>query len=810
MVGTEPAAPVQLTPGAEPVYRALTVDQFGVFLRRWHEEAGGGTVSRAALTQALETLAARALGDAQAALPATPPQAPEPTAEEQADEARSEAAVAALRALVPRLRPAADNELVVAFLERRGLDPALITDLDLAGALPHVDVAAEFAEFALGGAEDGVSGNWWATRHLLMVPFRDVDTDEVVSARARYCGLGVVDAAKKALAPSGCPVRGSWARCPRWGAYVRGEMPPPKTLIVCEGEVDWLTVVLAIHRRGLSIGVVGIVSGCWTDRSAAKIPPGTRVVLLTHSDRAGCGYRDTIARSLGKRDNLFVRHIFSSEDKLPDENDLSRDLGDKYDPLSCLHAWSAPPAVWPLTDAGNAERLVHRHGGDLRHCVETGVWYAWAGTRWLHGAEARAGALNLALETVRLSSQVESPATPEERDALAGWAQISEGLTLRERTVGSAALLPAIRVSTSDLDANPDLLGVGNGVLDLPVGRLVADPRAHLVTRHVAASYDPEARCPVWERVLLEIFQGDEEIVRFFQRAVGYSLSGRKTKKLVFVCHGEGGDNGKSLLLSTLAKLFGRYGGAFRPDLIADHGPGHRSFHTAGLEGLRFATISELKPTARLSVDEVKRLAGGSDSVSADKKGKDDRTFPITWALWIALNRVPPLPSDDVPLLRRLLFLPFLRTFSEEEKDEDLPQKLEAEFPGILAWAIRGYQAYLARGIDAPAPVKAHTLAVRSDADSAGRFVAEECIRGVGLQTHSADLYAAYEAWAVASGMRPITETAFGLRLKDLGIGKARDRAGRTIRTEIALAPASAPAVPSNLPSVDLLFSLNS
>lgn len=796
LIGTEPAAAVALTPGAEPVYRALTVDQFGVFLRRWHEEAGGGTVSRAALTQALDTLAARALGDAQAALPATPPQAPEPTAEEQAEEARSEAAVAALRSLVPLLRPAADNELVVAFLERRGLDPALITDLDLAGALPHVDVAAGFAEFAVGGADEGLPGNWWATKHLLVIPMYDAK-GVVTSARARYCGTGPVKPAGKSITPKSCPCIGAWFACPRWMAWLRGDMPAPKTLVVCEGDVDFLTVATTIYRMGLggSIGVVGIVSGSWTSDLSEVVPPETEVVLLNHSDRPGCNYRDTVARSLRKRAKLKVRHLFSSGDKLPDENDRLRELADKYDPFGGLHDWTAPPSIWPLSLTGNGERVAHHHGGDLRYCVETGTWLAWEAQRrrWLIGPAAHAEARLRTKEVARAICRDEDPGSPEARQELARWALISENPRALDDALKAAGDLRDLRVTPSDLDANPNLLGVKNGVLDLQAGKLVANPRAGFVTRHISAAFDPTAKCPTWDRALLEIFQGSTEIVEFFRRAVGYSLTGSKNKKLVFVCHGEGGDNGKSGLLSTLAKLFGRYGGVFRPELVADQGPGHRSFHTAGLEGLRFAAISELKPTARLSVDEVKRLAGGSDGISAEKKGKDDRTFPITWALWIALNRVPPLPSDDAPLLRRLMFIPFLRKFEKHEQDEELPKKWEAEFDGILAWAVRGYKAYLERGIDAPEAVLAHTEGVVDDADTVGRFVRDACVRAPGSRALSRDLYNAYRDWALGAAARtPVSETAFGRRLNALKIEKELDTLNRSVRVGVALAGVTA------------------
>ena len=38
-------------------------------------------------------------------------------------------------------------------------------------------------------------------------------------------------------------------------------------------------------------------------------------------------------------------------------------------------------ARFPMTDLGNAERFIHRHGQDFRFCAELG-WFRWDGRRW--------------------------------------------------------------------------------------------------------------------------------------------------------------------------------------------------------------------------------------------------------------------------------------------------------------------------------------------------------------------------------------------------------------------------------------------
>src|SRR6185369_13108741 len=39
------------------------------------------------------------------------------------------------------------------------------------------------------------------------------------------------------------------------------------------------------------------------------------------------------------------------------------------------------PPSFELTDIGNAERMIHLHGADIRHCASL-KWLAWDGRRW--------------------------------------------------------------------------------------------------------------------------------------------------------------------------------------------------------------------------------------------------------------------------------------------------------------------------------------------------------------------------------------------------------------------------------------------
>ncbi len=58
------------------------------------------------------------------------------------------------------------------------------------------------------------------------------------------------------------------------------------------------------------------------------------------------------------------------------------------------------------------------------------------------------------------------------------------------------------------------------------------------------------------------------------------------------------------------------------------------------------------------------------------------------------MNQMPEIREDDIAFFRRLKLIEFTKTFSEEEMDKNLPNKLRNESDGIFNWCVEGYQLY--------------------------------------------------------------------------------------------------------------------
>ena len=58
-------------------------------------------------------------------------------------------------------------------------------------------------------------------------------------------------------------------------------------------------------------------------------------------------------------------------------------------------------------------------------------------------------------------------------------------------------------------DADPWLMGVVNGVVDLRTGRLRPGRRDDHITMSTAVPFDPDHPCPRWQRFVTEVFAAD-------------------------------------------------------------------------------------------------------------------------------------------------------------------------------------------------------------------------------------------------------------------------------------------------------------
>ena len=404
----------------------------------------------------------------------------------------------------------------------------------------------------------------------------------------------------------------------------------------------------------------------------------------------------------------------------------------------------------PTTDLGNAQRLTTRHGRELRYIQPWRRWLVWDSRRW--SQDQNGEVQRRAKHTVRrIYAEADASEDPERRAALAKWAGQCEAERKIAAMISLAWSEPGIPVLPDDLDADPWLLNVANGTIDLRTGALRDHDPADLITKLAPVDYDPDATCPVFDRFLTETTCGSDPLATYIQQVSGIGLTGDISEQ-VFLVYCGGGSNGKSTLIDVQLDIMGDYAGIAPPDLLTLKTFKPHPTEIVDLMGRRLVVASETERGDRLRVQLVKQLTG-----DARLKGRGMRqdfvTFRRTFLTLLVTNNRPRIDETTHAVWRRVRLVPFMNKVDEVDQDPDLGKKLKAEHPGILAWMVRGCLSWRADGLQTPVEVTGATDEYEARSNWLKQFT-EECLHlNPIMQTTSASLATVLRDWCVDTGL---------------------------------------------------------
>lgn len=423
------------------------------------------------------------------------------------------------------------------------------------------------------------------------------------------------------------------------------------------------------------------------------------------------------------------------------------------------------------TDMVNARRLVRRSGEMIRYTPEAG-WLVWDGRRWRVDdlGEIQALAKDAALS---IFDEIKDSRFQKE---LFDWARKTQSVNRITAMIELAKSERGIPARLVDFDTDPMLLTLENGTLDLRTGTLRVHSQDDRITRITPITWDADADCDLWDAFLWRVLGKDRDLYDYVQRAVGYTLTGRTDEQCLFFDYGNG-KNGKSVFQEVLGALLGEYGTATRTETIMQRGSNGIPNDIAALRSARYVSINETADGQRINEPLVKDMTGG-DTMSARFMRQEYFTFRPCFKLWIRGNHKPVITGTDYGIWRRIHLIPFTVTIPEAERDPGLLNKLRAELPGILKWAVQGCLAWQRDGLKPPAVVTHATAQYRREMDVLGAFIEDRCLVGDKRQVTAKALYRAYRDWAEGAGEHPVNQRRFGIALAERGIEKDRGRAG--------------------------------
>ena len=458
-------------------------------------------------------------------------------------------------------------------------------------------------------------------------------------------------------------------------------------------------------------------------------------------------------------------------------------------------------------DIGNAGRLRKRFGWRLLMVKDIG-WHVWTGQRWdgVRGeieaqrlahrtaraifAEAKALAcegpqpvMEIDKKTGEIIAREETPAEFTARvDSHRKWATTSGNSPKLKAMLEQSA--PDCTVKVEELDADPWVLNLPNGVLDLRnlpkgadagggdepgSGGLMNHDPLRLISKIAGAAYDPDAGCPIFDAFLARILP-DASVRLFLQRWFGYSLSGSTAEQCLVFLYGTG-SNGKSTLVEVIMRVLGDYAMTLNFSSLYHDDRKRGSDATpdiAQLPGARMVLASEPEAGVRFSEALIKTLTGDA-RIKARNLNLGFFDFAPEFKLTLAGNHKPSVRGQDEGIWRRVNLVPFDVQVPKAERDKRLPEKLKAEYPGILNWLLDGLRMYLEDGLQPPEAVAAATEKYRSESDPIGQFLAEETRPLPGSHVQATALHGRYCDWAKANAIDAVSATLFGRRLRDRG-----------------------------------------
>lgn len=427
-----------------------------------------------------------------------------------------------------------------------------------------------------------------------------------------------------------------------------------------------------------------------------------------------------------------------------------------------------------LNDVGNSLRFENMHQEYLKYVPEFGAWYIWQANRWErdnHGIHVMAMAKRTAAS---IFHEAACQSDKDARVAVSRFANASNNKVRLVSMIDISSRGTAMCVPAEKLDADPMLLGVANGVINLNTGTLESNYPERFITRYSNVEYKADAQCPTFLEFLNKIFEADSAKIAFIRRIVGYCMTGRTNEQVFFFFFGHGA-NGKSTLLRIIERLLGADLAKQTPaeTLMAKAQNSKQSNDLARLQGVRAVIANEVEDGSFLAESLIKQISG-EDVITARYLFKEYFEFRPEFKLIIAGNHKPIIKGTDNGIWRRIVMVNFAVSIPPSEQDPDLFKKLEAELPGILNWAIHGCLEWQASGLDVPKSVANDVQNYREEMDWIGQWLADCCITGTSKTIKANDLYYCYTEWAKSNGMHPSTSTAFGRKLTERGFTKIR------------------------------------
>lgn len=417
-------------------------------------------------------------------------------------------------------------------------------------------------------------------------------------------------------------------------------------------------------------------------------------------------------------------------------------------------------------DALEDAHMVQRIADDWlegRFCWTSGLgWMRWSGKHWKRTTDK---AVSEAIRKYVIAMHAQEARVGAKAERLKAISGLLSAHRIKALATLACGLLEA---DDSEFDQRPELLNVGNGVVDLSTGALLQHDPEYRLTKVTGVDYIEGATHPDWDAALRAL---PAEVAAWMQVRLGQAATGYMTPDdTLIVCHG-GGENGKTTVLNAIRTALGDHA-VIVPERALSGGANQHPTELMTLFGARFALIEEMPEEGRLGVKRLKDAVGTPEMTARYIRG-DSITWQATHSLFLTTNYQPRVDEVDHGTWRRLALVRFPFTFSGSDNDPGLRDRLrfgaDGQHEAVLAWLVDGAMRWYANGNvfpPAPAAVVKDTAAWRGDSDQIGAYLEERIVFKEGEAVLTTELLADFNEWLQQRGSKPWGDQTFTKRFE--------------------------------------------
>lgn len=398
-------------------------------------------------------------------------------------------------------------------------------------------------------------------------------------------------------------------------------------------------------------------------------------------------------------------------------------------------------------DTGNADRFIDRYGNLYKYSYIANKFYIYDGMKWKVDDKGSIRKLiDEMIESIKNEKVLHSEEVTEEeaREVFQKYYKKTRGTQAKKNIMNE--LMHRRPATPDDFDRDDMLINVANGYIDLTSRELYKHDINKMFSQITNTDYTEKMQPAVWLDFLNDIFAGNQKVIRYIQKALGYSLTGSTREQIMFILFGKG-RNGKSIFVEVISEILGDYSNNMQAKSLMVKKNDNVNTDIARLSKARFVTSSEPNEGFRFDEGLIKQLTGG-DKVTARFLYAEEFEYTPKFKIWVSTNHKPIIRGTDDGIWRRLVLIPFDVQIPEEKVDKDLKYKLLREAPAILNWMAEGAYMWMQEGLEMPDKLKAAVQKYRNEMDTLGQFIEDCCKVDKYSSEKVSNLHQAYKTWS--------------------------------------------------------------